>query len=199
MPDTTTTTSAPDNPNSDDSVNDVYEFSNQQVDMNSISESDLVFSPLSPKYRRLNMAVSAFWAILLNGGYFIATSDWFYPISEELEPFIPFGQGIILFFCLWNLIHHYLADPLKKYALREHDLHYQSGLIFKSMVSQPILRIQHIEIKRGPLERKAGLATIQVFSAGGATYTFFIPGLEHEKAIQLRQYILDHKDLAADV
>ena len=58
------------------------------------------------------------------------------------------------------------------------------------------MRIQHIEIERGPLERSAGLATLQVFSAGGAHHTFEIPGLTYEKAIELRQFILNHKDVS---
>jgi membrane protein YdbS with pleckstrin-like domain len=123
----------------------------------------------------------------------------FFTLPDELQPLVKWAYAAILVITLWNFIYHYLADPLKQYALREHDLNYQSGLIFRSLVSQPILRIQHIEIKRGPIERKAGLATLQVFSAGGVSHTFNIPGLEYDKAVSLRQFILDHKDLAADV
>lgn len=99
---------------------------------------------------------------------------------------------------IWSVIYHYFADPKKKYAIREHDIHFQTGWIFQKRTSQPIMRIQHIEIERGPIERKAGLATLQVFSAGGANHTFEIPGLVHEKAIELRQFILDHKDVRED-
>ena len=62
-------------------------------------------------------------------------------------------------------------------------------------MSQPITRIQHIELKRGPIERKVGLARLQVFSAGGEMHTFEIPGLPLETAQQLRQFILQHKDM----
>ncbi|MDU0354869.1 PH domain-containing protein [Paraglaciecola aquimarina] len=87
------------------------------------------------------------------------------------------------------------ADKQKYYALRELDVHFSSGLFFKKMVSQPISRIQHIELKRGPIERKAGLASLQVFSAGGAMHTFEIPGLPFANAQQLRQIILKHKSV----
>jgi len=95
---------------------------------------------------------------------------------------------------LLNIIYHFFADPIKQYALREQDVHFKSGLFFRTWTSQPILRIQHIELKRGPIERWAGLSTLQVFSAGGGAHTFEIPGLAHDDAIRLRQYILDHKD-----
>ena len=174
-------------------------FSNEQVDTQQITTDTLNMVHLSPKYRRINMMVSAFWGLLILLGIAIATSGWFFELPEKAEIFVRIGYGVVIFFTLWSLLHHWFADPLKMYALREHDLNYQSGLIFRSLVSQPLLRIQHIEIKRGPIERKAGLSTLQVFSAGGVTHTFYIPGIEHERAVELRQFILDHKDLAADV
>lgn len=104
------------------------------------------------------------------------------------------GSSIFSLVCTCTTLYHWLADPLKTYALREHDLSFQSGLIFRKKVTQPITRIQHIELKRGPIERKIGLATLQVFSAGGSHHTFEIPGLELTKAQKLRQFILQHKD-----
>jgi membrane protein YdbS with pleckstrin-like domain len=88
-----------------------------------------------------------------------------------------------------------LSDKRKFYSLREQDLSYRSGLIFRKTVSQPMLRIQHVELKRGPIDRKVGLAKLQVFSAGGALHTFEIPGLPLETAENIRQFILDHKDV----
>ena len=89
---------------------------------------------------------------------------------------------------------HFFADPLIKYALREQDLSLQSGLVFRSLSCQPILRVQHVELKRGPIDRKVGLAKLQVFSAGGALHTFEIPGLPIEDAESIRQFIISHKD-----
>lgn len=173
--------------------------SNYQVKFEQTELKDLSLSDVSPRYRKLNMMTG-----LLTGVIFLSVVlflQFFASIKlpNELISFAPAAYGLIMFFTAWNIVYHYFADPLIKYAAREHDLNFQSGLIFRSLVSQPILRIQHIEIKRGPLERRFDLATLQVFSAGGASYTFNIPGLEYEKAISLRQFILEHKDLATDV
>jgi len=86
------------------------------------------------------------------------------------------------------------ADVNKFYSVREQDISYCSGLFFKKTVTQPITRIQHVELKRGPIDRKIGLAKLQVFSAGGALHTFEIPGLLVTEAETLRQFILSHKD-----
>lgn len=174
-------------------------FSNKQIFAESITTEPLDLIPLSPKYRLMNMSYAAVFGIALAIVLTIASSGLFFYFPSQHQPLIYIGYAIIALITFWNLTYHFLADPLKMYALREHDMNYQSGLLFKSLVSQPILRIQHIELKRGPIERKFGLATLQVFSAGGASYTFYIPGLEYQHAVQLRQFILDHKDLAADV
>ncbi len=174
-------------------------FSNKQVDISAISTQAISLQSLSPRYRQINLILGMGFGCTLAFILTLVSQGWFFDLPEPASPFVNAGYAFIIFITLWDLIYHFFADPLKKYALREHDLNFQSGLIFRSTVSQPILRIQHIEIKRGPIERKAGLATLQVFSAGGSSHTFNIPGLENEKAVTLRQFILDHKDLAADV
>ena len=174
-------------------------FSNHQIDTQVITTDTLSMVDLSPKFRTINLLISAFWGLVIALGIGIVASDIFFELPEHGFTIAMWALAINGVLTLWSLIHHWFADPLKKYALREHDLNFQSGLIFRRLVSQPLLRIQHIEIKRGPIERKAGLATLQVFSAGGVSHTFYIPGLEHERAVELRQFILDHKDLASDV
>ncbi|MDT0596665.1 PH domain-containing protein [Glaciecola petra] len=179
------------------------DFTNKQVKSHQIQEhistKTLDMLPLAPQYRRINIIIS-----LVFGGFFLiitylGSSGLFFDLPKDAFPFVIGAYALIGFLTLWSATYHFFADPLKQYALRENDLNYQSGLIFRSFVSQPILRIQHIEIKRGPIERRAGMATLQVFSAGGISYTFNIPGLIYENAVELRQFILDHKDLASDV
>lgn len=175
------------------------EFTNLVVDSQQITTEALTLSPLSPKYRQINLIWGVFFGLVFLAILAFVSSNIFFDLPEKVKPLVIWAYGLIIFITLWDVIYHFFADPLKQYSLREHDLNYQSGLIFRSLVSQPILRIQHIEIKRGPIERKAGLATLQVFSAGGVAHTFNIPGLVYEEAVSLRQFILDHKDLAADV
>ncbi len=100
----------------------------------------------------------------------------------------------ITIFSLLFSFYKALADVRKFYALRDQDISFTSGVVFKKTVSQPILRIQHVELKRGPIDRKIGLAKLQVFSAGGAMHTFEILGLKLDDAESIRQYILSHKD-----
>ncbi|GAC17232.1 PH domain-containing protein [Paraglaciecola arctica] len=150
---------------------------------------------LSEKYaplnRLLNLGLTLFICVIAMALYF----QPFFDLPKDFLNFLPFvifAVAILGFLITWF---SYARDQVKSYTLRELDLHYTSGLFFRKVVSQPITRIQHIELKRGPIERKAGLATLQVFSAGGEMHTFEIPGLPVDTAQQLRQFILQHKDV----
>jgi membrane protein YdbS with pleckstrin-like domain len=132
----------------------------------------------APINRLLNLSLTLLFCLIGTALYFQSVVN----LSADFLYSLPY--------IIWSV-----ALLAKNYTLRELDLHYASGLFFKKVVSQPITRIQHIELKRGPIERKVGLATLQVFSAGGDMHTFQIPGLPIDTAQQLRQFILQHKDV----
>lgn len=54
----------------------------------------------------------------------------------------------------------------------------------------PISRVQHLDVDEGFFERLFGLATLEVFTAGGRRATFRIPGLTPVRARALRRTIL---------
>lgn len=171
-------------------------FINQPVDTNALPEmSALSHQSLAANYapvnRLVNLSVTVFLCFI---GMAIMYQPWIgLPNgTNNILPYVIWAVGIL---GLINTIFCHYSDQLKSYALRDLDLHYASGVFFRKTVSQPITRIQHIELKRGPIERKVGLATLQVFSAGGEMHTFQIPGLKVETAEQLRQFILQHKEL----
>lgn len=153
--------------------------------------------PLAKHYAPLNLYINLVTSFLLIGiGLLIYQQPWL-SLPEPLFRVIPYAILTVSVISLLVIPLRFLADKQKHYALRELDLHFSSGLIFKKLVSQPISRIQHVELKRGPFERYKHLATLQVFSAGGAQHTFEIPGLPLDKAQQIHQFILQHKVLAA--
>ena len=176
----------------------VMDFSNKMLTSEQIPTIEGMGSqPLSEKYapinRLTNLIVTLLLALVLSTLYLQSLISLPEKILFML-PYIIWGVGIV---GLLQVLYSSYADLRKTYALRELDLNYSSGLFFRKTVSQPITRIQHIELKRGPIERKVGLATLQVFSAGGATHTFEIPGLPVNVAQKLRHFILQHKDVAA--
>ena len=173
-------------------------FSNAPVAPDSLPDIwSLETSAVSPRYRLLNLVtVAGIFAGLLAIITVLRFQPWF-ELSAELQAAYPRVALVVAAVGLVWFVYHFFADLCVRYALREQDLVLHKGLIFKSISCQPIFRIQHIELKRGPLERMAGLARLQVYSAGGAGHTFEIPGLPVTRAQQLRQFILSHKELDA--
>jgi membrane protein YdbS with pleckstrin-like domain len=150
---------------------------------------------LSKKYTPLNRLINLSLTLVVCMFGMVMYFQTIVSLPRELFnslPFLIWAAAVLGFLFTWL---NYARDQVKFYALRELDLHYTSGLFFRKVVSQPITRIQHIELKRGPIERKVGLATLQVFSAGGEMHTFQIPGLPVDTAQQIRQFILQHKDV----
>ncbi|CAA0347753.1 conserved hypothetical protein [Alteromonas infernus] len=173
-------------------------FSNNQLNVEDIPNlQTLALLPISKKYRAINIFFIGLIALVLLS---IATGleyQPFWSIPEDLLKAYPYiVTAIIALATIWAL-YHVFADVRIFYAIREQDISKQSGLIFRKLSCQPILRVQHVEVNRGPLDRWAGLASLQVFSAGGEMHTFEIPGLTLDKAEQLREFILAHKDIGA--
>lgn len=61
----------------------------------------------------------------------------------------------------------------------------------------PASRVQHLDLKHGPLERKYGLATLVIHTAGTKLNTVTIGGLDAGDAERLRDHLADR--IEADV
>ena len=171
-------------------------FSNANVplaDLPDVEQFD--WQALSPRYMPINAMLNLLVTLVLLIIWFVSEYTLLSAITADYQPLASWVMlGLIALSVLYN-VYGIFADQRVAYALREHDVGFRWGLLFRHTVIQPLTRIQHIELKRGPLERSAGLATLQVFSAGSGTYTFAIPGLPIERAQGLRQFILRHQDL----
>jgi membrane protein YdbS with pleckstrin-like domain len=174
----------------------IENFSNTAMASKDLPQLEqLNFEKLSPRYAKSNRYIDLFSTALIMLILFIVQLQNFLPIPNEASEVLTFIIWAVALIGFISTVYTVIADKRKFYALREQDLNYKSGVIFCKTVSQPMLRIQHVELKRGPIDRKIGLAKLQVFSAGGAMHTFEIPGLPLEKAESIRQFILDHKDV----
>ena len=89
---------------------------------------------------------------------------------------------IILFFAR-------LGFRKKGYAFRTHDAIYKSGIIVESTTIIPFNRVQHVALHQGFISRKLGLATIELFTAGGSTSDLQIPGLLLADAQKIKELI----------
>ena len=85
----------------------------------------------------------------------------------------------------------YLSFLNKAFAVREHDIIYQDGWLVKSLHVFPFNRIQHCSVNSGVFERKLGLSTLKLYTAGGNESNIVIPGLTLEESSALRELIIE--------
>ena len=95
--------------------------------------------------------------------------------------------GFAIVFVSWPRI----SVPRRGYVVRDKDIVFRSGVIWRSVTAIPYNRIQHVETSNTPLDRRFGVATLQLFTAGGSGGDLKIDGLGANVAEQLRIYILD--------
>ena len=84
-----------------------------------------------------------------------------------------------------------ISVPRRGYVVRDKDIVFRSGVIFRSVTAIPYNRIQHVETSSTPFDRKYGVASLQIFTAGGSGGDLKISGLGKDVAEKLRLHILD--------
>lgn len=75
-----------------------------------------------------------------------------------------------------------------RYTLRADDLFLSHGLLWQQQTIVPYGRLQLVEVTSGPLERRFGLASLQLHTAA-ATTDARIPGLTPIEAAELRDQL----------
>jgi hypothetical protein len=119
-------------------------------------------------------------------------------VAFAIPTFVP-GVPVIVIISLWStfvivsatlMIWPAIAVPRRGYVVRDKDIIFRSGVIWRSVTAIPFNRIQHVETSSDPLDRKFKLATLQLFTAGGSGGDLKIDGLDADTAEQLRTFIL---------
>ena len=74
--------------------------------------------------------------------------------------------------------------------LDERGLHVRRGLVWRKEILVPRSRVQHLDLERGPIERRFGLATLVVHTAGTRLNALRQTGFLDEDAVALRDALL---------
>ena len=161
-------------------------FSNAVVAIADLPDfRDAPMQPVSPRFTPYAIFSAAwFWLLLMVAMVFVPQLP---RLDFDLPGWLPALPGVAL---LWFCMVAGLDARRRRWAVREHDLIYRSGLIWQRTVIVPFSRIQHVETASGPVERAMGLMRVKCFTAGGLTADVVVEGLERELARQVRQHLL---------
>ncbi|HMG29742.1 MAG TPA: PH domain-containing protein [Jiangellaceae bacterium] len=147
---------------------------------------DQVFSPpgeawqrVSPKLAVLRGRLLMLWtlglvAVVAGIGWWLV--DWWVAAMAVGLGAVAVGWG------LWLIDRNWRAWG---YAEREDDLLVTHGVLFRKLTVVPYGRMQFVDVQSGPLERRLGLATVQLHTASPASDAR-IPGLPPDEAARLR-------------
>ena len=72
------------------------------------------------------------------------------------------------------------------YQLDDDGLQVRHGVLWRIVTHVPRSRVQHTDVSQGPLERRYGLGTLVVYTAGTDHARVALPGLAHDVARALR-------------
>jgi membrane protein YdbS with pleckstrin-like domain len=73
----------------------------------------------------------------------------------------------------------------------------RTGVVWRKEISVARSRVQHIDVSQGPLERRYGLSTLSVYTAGTEHSEVDLDGLEHGVALAARDGLLPASDVDA--
>ena len=168
-------------------------FFNAPVPLDSLPQASAVPGlPLHRSYLRLRLISDSLFFLILLIGMLVTFSQL--PLSPGTMAVFASGWALLYAATLTNIVR---GHRFKSYALRERDILYRSGWIWRSETVIPFNRVQHCEVSQGPIEKRLGLATLKVFTAGGQSADLAIPGIGHEAANKLKDYLI--KRTGADV
>jgi membrane protein YdbS with pleckstrin-like domain len=168
-------------------------FQNEQLPVGALPRAESVaYEPLAPVYLRVDLLGLWLGRLAILFVFLVYTY-----LTKGFPEWLRWGvAGFWSFLLVLTTVIRYYGFRIKGYAVRQHDIMYRRGLLFRTLTVVPFTRIQHSEVQQGVIERQFGLARLAVYTAGGSQSDLLIPGLKLEQAEQIRQFL--SKKLAAD-
>lgn len=96
-----------------------------------------------------------------------------------------FTIGMVLAFWWPKQRYRYL-----RYGLDEFGLVLQTGVWWRKQITLPRVRIQHSDVSQGPLQRRYGVATLKLYTAGSRYTKIELEGVCHAEALALRDSLV---------
>ncbi|MCB1567536.1 MAG: PH domain-containing protein [Xanthomonadales bacterium] len=116
-----------------------------------------------------------------------------WPLSVFWEAIDPNAAAVLIGLGVANLWAWWFGGARwrsTRFALTEHGLRIQRGVWWRSDSLIPRSRLQHIDVHRGPLDRRLGLAGLWVYTAGTELGRMGLNGLPAARAEALRDALV---------
>ncbi len=162
-------------------------FTNEAIEINELPKFEEVqLKPLQSKYFTVVVVNRSIFNLVL----LLAFSAFSYFKTELFSNRVWLIIGaVIACMIIFSYVLAKLSFNKKGFAFRTHDAIYKEGLISETTTIVPFNRVQHVALHQGFIARKLGLASIELFTAGGSSSDLEIPGLLLEEAQQIKNMV----------
>lgn len=106
-------------------------------------------------------------------------------LAGSVSPWFWLLAGVPVLLLVWTALVVPRQVRAIGYAERQDDLLIRKGILFRSLTVVPYGRMQYVDVEAGPLDRRLGLAKVQLHTASVGTDAQ-IPGLPPQEAARLR-------------
>ncbi len=163
-------------------------FTNKTITISSLLKfEDTELQSLQKKYFFVMVLQRSLFFLILLGAllmvYFFNSNSG---VFEGKLSYVMIGWS---FFILLSFLYLRISFSKKGFALREHDVIFKSGVISETTVIVTNNRVQHVALHQGLLSRMFGLASIELFTAGGSSSDLKINGLLLEDAKKIKESV----------
>ncbi len=90
----------------------------------------------------------------------------------------------------WLHVWPALSYRYASYTVNSEGIEVRRGVLWRKEISVPRSRVQHTDVRQGPVERRYGLGTLDIYTAGTDHAKVEVPGLEHGQALLIRNHLL---------
>ena len=157
------------------------------------SIADGVERPLDPRWIKLERVSGWIVAGVISLGSAIPTS---LIVTQASIP----GWVSALIVLAWTAVAVTLAGSAQRwppvqyrhtfYKVDEEGIEIRRGVVWRKVINVPRSRVQHTDVSQGPLERRFGLGTLAIYTAGTDHAKVELPGLDHATALKIRDHLL---------
>jgi len=150
--------------------------------------------PLDPRVIQLQRTAGLIFAAIVTAGSFIGLGV----VLLAAQQLPGWQRGVlpllwlVLVILLWWHAHHWPVVDYRhtSYRVDAQAIEIRKGVFWRVVINVPRSRVQHTDVSQGPLERRHGLGTLVIYTAGTNHARVDLAGLEHGVAMRIREHLL---------
>jgi membrane protein YdbS with pleckstrin-like domain len=145
------------------------------------------FQPVEPGYKNvLRARLAVFWFPVVIGALLLEralTETNFSGLPSVLAPLLALISIVFAPQRVYARLGYRVGDRL---------LQVVRGWLFHTDTVVPFVRVQHLDVTRGPLDKMFGTASLVIHTAGTHNSIVTVPGLAPDRAGEIRDVIREH-------